>query len=102
MLSSSDGSWVRAPRIWNQHSYHVTNCTEDGAIPTVEPSNWLVSGLNNFRQNRQPGADYAAPDAAVTITCATSSAVQVTVRNEGSVPPRLPGENDADTLECLI
>jgi hypothetical protein len=83
VLGSSDGSWVRAPRVWNQHTYHVTNVTEDGEIPRVEAPNWTVTGLNNFRQNRQPGAEYGAPDATVAITCATLTAVQVTVRNVG-------------------
>jgi hypothetical protein len=84
VLSSPDGSWVRAPRIWNQHTYHVTNVAESGAIPAIEPSNWRVPGLNNFRQNLQPGAERAAPDATVTVSCQLERTVRVTVRNVGS------------------
>lgn len=84
VLSSPDGSWVRAPRIWNQHTYHVTNVDESGAIPRVEVSNWLVPGLNNFRQNLQPGTERAAPDAVVTVSCLLEGSVRVTVRNVGS------------------
>ncbi len=54
-------TWVRTRRIWNQHTYHVTNINEDGTVPRRETANWTVSYLNNFRQNVQPGAR-AAPD----------------------------------------
>ena len=50
-------NWVRARRIWNQHSYSVTNVTEDGQIPRLPESNWRHSRLNNFRQNVQVCGD---------------------------------------------
>ena len=61
----------------------------DGNVPRIEAANWLVSGLNNFRQNRQPGSDYAAPDATVALRCETSTTAIVTVRNVGEafLPP---------------
>jgi hypothetical protein len=34
--SNVGDSWVRAPRIFNQQSYHVSNVYESGAIPRVE------------------------------------------------------------------
>ncbi len=43
--------WIQARRIWNQHSYHVTNVREDGTIPSPEPAHW--SDLNTFRTNAQ-------------------------------------------------
>ena len=46
-----DNNWVRTRRIWNQHTYHVTNVNEDGTIPRNEQPNWLTPGLNNFRLN---------------------------------------------------
>jgi len=46
-----DDRWIQARRIWNQHSYHVTNVREDGTIPAVQPKSWL--GLNTFRTNAQ-------------------------------------------------
>jgi hypothetical protein len=58
---------VRTRRVWNQHSYHVTNVNEDGSIPKVELPNWKQPGLNNFRQNKQPGSEFAAPDAIVSL-----------------------------------
>ena len=43
--------WIQARRIWNQHSYHVSNVREDGTIPQFEPPSW--EGLNTFRTNAQ-------------------------------------------------
>ena len=38
---------AEARRIWNQHTYHITNINDDGSVPTVESPNWAT--LNNFR-----------------------------------------------------
>lgn len=43
--------WAPARRIWNQHTYHVTNVREDGTIPQVEPPHWTRQ--NTFRSNSQ-------------------------------------------------
>jgi hypothetical protein len=43
--------WIPARRIWNQHTYHVTNVREDATIPTVEPKSW--ERLNTYRTNAQ-------------------------------------------------
>lgn len=68
-------TWVPTRRIWNQHSYHVTNVDEVGGIPTTEAWNWLTpsdstaSGvMNNFRQNLPDFDVFAAPDLGVTVT----------------------------------
>lgn len=45
------GSWVPSRRIWNQHTYHVTNVGEDGSIPRQEVRTWRL--LNTFRANAQ-------------------------------------------------
>ena len=47
----ADDRWVPARRIWNQHSYHVTNVREDGTIPIVEAQHWSL--LNTFRTQAQ-------------------------------------------------
>jgi hypothetical protein len=44
-------TWVQTRRIWNQHTYHVTNINANGTIPTNEQNNWQVPGLNHFRLN---------------------------------------------------
>ena len=46
-----DDRWVQARRIWNQHTYHVSNVREDGTIPQHEPPSW--QGLNTYRTNAQ-------------------------------------------------
>jgi len=46
-----DDRWIPARRIWNQHSYHVTNVREDGTIPSPEPRSW--EHLNTFRTQAQ-------------------------------------------------
>ncbi|MCA9692895.1 MAG: VCBS repeat-containing protein, partial [Myxococcales bacterium] len=43
--------WIQARRIWNQHTYHVTNVREDGTIPQNEAPHW--ESLNTFRTNAQ-------------------------------------------------
>jgi len=43
--------WIPARRIWNQHTYHVTNVREDGTIPAVEPRHFEL--LNTFRTQAQ-------------------------------------------------
>ena len=43
--------WIQARRIWNQHTYHVTNVREDATIPQTEQHSW--EQLNTFRTNSQ-------------------------------------------------
>ena len=76
---------MRTRRVWNEHAYHITNVNEDGTIPTNELPNWKQPGLNNFRQNKQPGSEFAAPDAVVSLgaRCRPSYALVATVRNLG-------------------
>jgi hypothetical protein len=57
-----DLNWVRTRKVWNQHTYHVTNINDDGTIPAPESANWLVPGLNNFRQNVQTWGVHNAPN----------------------------------------
>ncbi|RME25126.1 MAG: hypothetical protein D6806_08445 [Deltaproteobacteria bacterium] len=60
-------NWVRTRRIWNQHTYHITNVTEDGQVPADEEEGWLV--YNSYRQNELgsgEGAATAAPDIVAT------------------------------------
>jgi len=45
------GSWVPTRRVWNQHTYHVTNVGEDGSVPRQEVRPWRI--LNSFRANAQ-------------------------------------------------
>ena len=50
-IKDVEDRWIQARRIWNQHTYHVTNVNEDGTIPQFEKPSWLQ--LNTFRTNAQ-------------------------------------------------
>jgi hypothetical protein len=85
VFGPATGTWVRTRRVWNEHSYHITNVNEDGTIPKNELPNWKQPGLDNFRQNKQPGSEFAAPNvvASAAPICPGPSGVVVTVRNIG-------------------
>ena len=51
VIRDIEDRWIQARRIWNQHTYHVTNVREDGKIPQFEQPSW--KGLNTFRTNSQ-------------------------------------------------
>jgi len=85
VFGSASGSWVRTRRIWNQHTYHVSNVEESGAIPAMETPNWTVPRLNNYRQNVQPMGEFSAPDlvAKVLVACDDEYTLIARVRNLG-------------------
>ncbi len=86
VFGSADDNWVVTRRVWNQHAYSVTNIEEDGTVPRRPARNWTVPGLNNFRQNKQPGLEFAAADAVVSVSGACVSdgvSYRITVRNIG-------------------
>lgn len=57
----SEGRWVGARRIWNQHAYAITHITERGTVPSPITPSWTT--LNAFRQNLREGGDVlAVPD----------------------------------------
>jgi len=91
VLQSQSSAWVRSRRVWNEHTYHITNVEESGQVPKNELVNWTQKGLNNFRQNKQPGAEFSAPDAIVSlrVDCGAGYALVATVRNVGQavLPP---------------
>ena len=51
VIRDKSDRWIQARRIWNQHTYHVTNVREDGTIPKNEPPSW--KSLNTYRTNAQ-------------------------------------------------
>jgi hypothetical protein len=57
----ADDRWIQARRVWNQHSYHVTNVMEDGRIPAGETDHWTT--FNTVRTNAQiePGGGACIP-----------------------------------------
>ncbi len=49
VFEDSNDNWVNTRKIWNQHTYHITNINDDGTIPQVEQNNWET--YNNYRLN---------------------------------------------------
>jgi hypothetical protein len=61
VIRDIDDRWIQARRIWNQHTYHVTNVREDGTIPQFEPPHW--QSLNTFRTQAQiEGGEICKPE----------------------------------------
>ena len=60
VIRDAEDRWVPARRIWNQHTYHVTNVREDGTIPQFEPPAWEY--LNTFRTQAQFEGSVCLPE----------------------------------------
>ncbi len=98
VIEDASDNWVRTRKIWNQHTYHVTNINEDGSVPVEETENWTDAGLNNFRQNVQPEGLFNAPDLVpgdlLVEKTLCPNALRLTARivNQGSAsaPPGIP------------
>jgi len=60
VIRDVEDRWIQARRIWNQHTYHVTNVREDGTIPQFEPPAWEY--LNTFRTQAQFEGSVCLPE----------------------------------------
>jgi hypothetical protein len=49
VYTDANNSWVPTRKIWNQHSYHITNINDDGTVPRTERNSWQVN--NTYRLN---------------------------------------------------
>jgi hypothetical protein len=105
VFASPNSDWIGTRRIWNQHTYHVTNVSELGAIPASEPRNWTTRSLNNFRTNVQPDAtnipDITPEELAVDLRdCHTQMTLNFRLTNNGwsaspvGVPATVYAEED--------
>lgn len=96
VFRDAQDNWVSTRRIWNQHTYHVTNINEDGTVPLKETSNWVVPGLNNYRQNVQGDGLFNAPNLIIDkiepqlAGCGATGKLplRVTIKNAGSLGVR--------------
>jgi hypothetical protein len=60
VIRDAEDRWIQARRIWNQHTYHVTNVREDGTIPSFEQPSWSM--LGTYRTNAQiEGGEVCVP-----------------------------------------
>ncbi len=55
VFEAANGQWAPTRSIWNQHSYHIDNIKDDGAIPKSKEPSW--KGHNTFRLNRFVNGD---------------------------------------------
>ena len=60
VIRDAQDRWVPARRIWNQHTYHVTNVREDGVVPQNELPHWDY--LNTFRTQAQAEDGVCLPE----------------------------------------
>ncbi len=83
--------WASSRPIWNQHVYSVTHVRDDARVlkSSEVEANWLVEGLNNFRQNTQ-GPFGLFPIADLTVELAELDAL---------CPPQ-PGEHEFAAEVC--
>jgi RHS repeat-associated protein len=89
-------NWVNTRKIWNQHSYHITNVNDDGTIPQYEDNNWET--YNNFRQNQmlQPFACMDLTSSYIRVNQNNCPHVEIIVRiGNGGVLHTAPGLNVA-------
>ncbi|MEM1449098.1 MAG: FG-GAP-like repeat-containing protein [Planctomycetota bacterium] len=68
VFGATNGDWVPTRPIWNQHTYHITNVEDDGTIPAVEPTNWLVPSGAPYNSYRQNALNPLNPGAAADLT----------------------------------
>ncbi|HEV8551614.1 MAG TPA: CARDB domain-containing protein, partial [Polyangiaceae bacterium] len=97
VLGDPTDTWVAARRIWNQHSYHVTNVLESGAIPLHEPESWKPLNGRLYNTYRSQPRNYGvAPDLALTAIQVSSPdakcgmlsdtiSITVVVKNQGDL-----------------
>ena len=79
VIGDAADSWVPTRKLWNQHTYHVTNVNDDGSIPRREEPSWRTH--NTYRLNlRTDGDALAAPDL-------TASRIIVDLANPGVEVP---------------
>ena len=61
VIRDAEDRWIPARRIWNQHTYHVTNVREDATIPAEEQPHW--EQLNTYRtQAQSEGGSICIPE----------------------------------------
>ncbi|HYQ95105.1 MAG TPA: carboxypeptidase regulatory-like domain-containing protein, partial [Burkholderiales bacterium] len=77
VFQDKNNSWVNTRRIWNQHSYHITNINDNGTVPRVEQNSWQVH--NTYRLNARPGISATA--------VADPTASYLRVQDHGGVQP---------------
>ncbi|MEZ4381210.1 MAG: hypothetical protein R3A79_07665 [Nannocystaceae bacterium] len=72
VYGDQDKSWPPGRKVWNQHTYHITNLADFGGVPSDYKSNWLGNNtFNSFRSadvGQQPG-EYHDLQAEIVSVC---------------------------------
>ncbi|MEK6607830.1 MAG: FG-GAP-like repeat-containing protein [Myxococcota bacterium] len=90
VLRGAGNRWLPAQRIWNQHSFHLTNVLDSGAVPGDEEASWDAGGTYRGARAGEPvligGADLtlATPDEESTLLCPDLVTLRAIVRNRGA------------------
>ena len=86
VIGDRNNTWVNTRKIWNQHSYHVTNVNDDGTIPAHEANSWEL--YNSYRTNvLTEGFDpRAAADLIVSAATLAAGVTTARVENTGTAP----------------
>ncbi|MCP4698452.1 MAG: hypothetical protein GY862_16615, partial [Gammaproteobacteria bacterium] len=84
VYESANNAWVDTRKIWNQHSYHVTNINDDGTAPAFERNSWQVH--NSYRSGNIAGFPDLTAGRVVVIDKGVDNPVSIQVRigNAGS------------------
>ena len=93
VYGDASGSWPPGRKIWNQHTYSITNIGDRGRVPDQYASNWLGDQkFNSFRSGdvgQRPGEFHDLQAEVVAVceaTCADGSvSVTARVRNAGTL-----------------
>ena len=90
VYGDKNDKWVRTRKIWNQHSYHITNVKADGTLPLPELASWGPQGNNSYRVSLQGSGVDNAPDLALdlevsTLDCPDALTLRARVKNLGSL-----------------
>lgn len=79
---------MRTRRVWNQHTYHITNINADLSLPAPEVASWGPSGFNNYRvsaQGRPNAPDLIVGPSILLSQCPEALVVRATVGNKGAL-----------------
>jgi uncharacterized repeat protein (TIGR01451 family) len=68
---------VPTRKIWNQHTYHITNVNDDGTIPQFETPSWLTH--NTYRCQAAP-EPFRAPDLTASRLLFDTSGLPASIR----------------------
>jgi len=92
VYQDKNNNWPNTRKIWNQHSYHITNINDDGTVPAVEPNSWEVHNTYRAQPVLSGGSTTGIPDLTIGRLLIIDNGVnqpvtlQVRIGNAGLAP----------------